>query len=72
MSINNAQINNYLFSGFSRSQVVCGKDQTVVGGRFPMVTPNYFVPSSSAKAGSSTCNIHIATSSAMRRKKFPV
>ncbi|GFG40763.1 hypothetical protein Cfor_06041, partial [Coptotermes formosanus] len=57
---------------FPRSQVVCGRDQTIAGGRFQMVTPNYFAPSSSTKAASSTRNIHTTTSSATRRKKFPL
>ena len=66
-----AQINNYLFSGFPRSQVVCGRDQTLAGGRFSLVTPNYFLPSYSTQTGSSTSNIHTAVSSSARRKKFP-
>jgi hypothetical protein len=66
-----AQINNYLFSGFPRTQVVCGRDQTLAGGRFPLVTPNYFVSSYSTQAGSSTSNIHTAASSSARRKKLP-
>ncbi|XP_033606751.1 mutS protein homolog 4 isoform X2 [Cryptotermes secundus] len=55
-------------AGLPLSQVVCGRVQNTVGGRFPVVTPKHFVPSHNAQAGSSVCN----TSSAIARKQFSV